>query len=85
MIVYSAKTSLNGCVRGAIRDLALCESPPREMNAFVNEQERTSAPPLRTPAIRGYAVRETLDDDEPITKEYVQIRRAADKVVFRER
>ena len=41
MIVHSAKTSLNGCVRGAIRDLALCESPPREMNAFVNEQERS--------------------------------------------
>ncbi len=41
MIVYSAKTSLNGCVNDATRGLALCESPPREMNAFVNERERS--------------------------------------------
>ena len=81
-LVYSAITSLDGYV--ADRDGNFDWSmPDREVHRFVNDHER----PIGTYLYgrRMYEVLsawETIDSDEPVMRDYAQIWRAADKVVF---
>ena len=82
MLAYSAICSLDGYIedRDGKFDWA---RPSEEVHAFVNEQER----PIRT-YLYGRGMYETMvywetvDDPDPISRDYAEIWRAADKVVF---
>jgi dihydrofolate reductase len=81
-LIYSAIASLDGYV--ADRDGNWSWSAPdAEVHAFVNDLER----PIGTYLYgrRMYEVLaawETMDDEEPLMRDYAEIWRAADKVVF---
>jgi len=82
MLVYAAITSLDGYVndRSGGFDWA---RPDEEVHAFVNDLER----PIGTYLYgrRMYEVMrfwETVDDDEPVMRDYAQVWQAADKVVY---
>jgi dihydrofolate reductase len=82
MLSYTAITSLDGYT--ADEDGRFdWSAPDEEVHAFVNDLER----PIGTYLLgrRMYevlAVWETMDDDEPVIRDYAQIWRAADKVVY---
>ena len=81
-LVYTALCSLDGYVadeRGQF-DWA---APDEEVHAAVNDIERSAGTHLY--GRRMYdtlAVWETLEDDEPVMRDYAEIWRAADKVVY---
>jgi dihydrofolate reductase len=82
MLVYTAICSLDGYVADADGNFEWA-APDEEVHAFVNDLER----PVDTMLLgrRMYevlAVWETLDDPAPVMRDYAQIWRAADKVVY---
>jgi dihydrofolate reductase len=81
-LIYSAITSLDGYVADRDGNFAWSR-PDHEVHQFVNDRER----PIGTYLYgrRMYEVLsawETMDDDDPVMRDYAQIWRAADKVVF---
>ena len=79
---YTAMMSLDGYVADADGNFDWAE-PDEDVHRFVNDLER----PIGTYLFgrRMYEVMvawETIDDDEPTIRDYTQIWRAADKVVF---
>jgi dihydrofolate reductase len=82
VLIYSVICSLDGYIedRDGKFDWA---RPSDEVHAFVNEQER----PVQTYLYgrRMYetmAAWETMDDPDPVMRDYAEIWRAADKIVF---
>ena len=81
-LVYSAITSLDGYVADENGDFDWA-APGEEVHAFVNDLER----PIDTYLYgrRMYEVMaawETIDDEHPVMRDYAEIWRAADKVVY---
>jgi dihydrofolate reductase len=82
LIVYSAICSLDGYIedRDGKFDWA---RPSDEVHAFVNEQERPVDTYLYGRRMYETMVAwETIDDPDPVMREYAEIWRAADKIVF---
>jgi dihydrofolate reductase len=82
LIVYSAICSLDGYIedRDGKFDWA---RPSDEVHAFVNAKERAIDTYLYGRGMYETMVAwETIDDPEPVLREYAQIWRAADKIVF---
>jgi dihydrofolate reductase len=82
MLVYTAITSLDGYIADAEGRFDW-SAPDEEVHAFVNDLER----PVDTLLLgrRMYevlAVWETIDDPAPVMRDYAEIWRAADKVVY---
>jgi dihydrofolate reductase len=81
-LIYSALASLDGYVEDETGNFDWA-APDEELHAFVNDLER----PLGT-YLYGRRMYETMvywetdDDDAPVAKDYGEIWRAADKVVF---
>jgi dihydrofolate reductase len=81
-LVYSALCSLDLYTTDADGRFEWAAPGPEE-HAFINERERAAGTHLY--GRRMYdtmAVWETLDDPEPVMREYAEIWRAADKVVY---
>ena len=81
-LIYSAIASLDGYVvdAGGSFDWA---APDEEVHTFVNDLERDVGTHLY--GRRMYEVMafwETVDDDEPVMRDYAQVWQAADKVVY---
>jgi dihydrofolate reductase len=80
-LVYSAIASLDGYVNDADGNFDWA-APDAEVHAFVNDQERPIGTYLYGRRMyETMAVWETMDDPEPLMRDYAQIWRAADKVV----
>ena len=81
-LIYSAIASLDGYIEdehGTFDWVA----PDEEVHAFVNERERPIGTYLYGRRLYDTMVYwETEGDDEPVTRDYATIWRAADKVVF---
>jgi dihydrofolate reductase len=81
-LVYSALASLDGYVADNDGDFAWA-APDEEVHAFVNDLERQIGTYLYGRRLyEVMAVWETLQSDEPVMREYAEIWRAADKVVY---
>jgi dihydrofolate reductase len=81
-LIYSAITSLDGYVADENGDFRWC-APDEEVHSFVNDLERDIGTYLY--GRRMYEVLrvwETMDDDHPAMRDYAQIWRAAEKVVY---
>lgn len=82
MLAYSAITSLDGYVADADGRFDW-SAPDEEVHAFVNDLERpTGTWLLGRRMYEVLAVWETIDDPEPVMRDFAQIWRAADKVVY---
>ena len=82
MLVYTALASLDGYVADAGGGFRWA-APDREVHAFVNDLERgVDTMLLGRRMYEVLAVWETLDDPAPEMRDYAQIWRAADKVVY---
>jgi dihydrofolate reductase len=82
MLVYTALASLDGYIADADGRFEWA-APDREVHAFVNDLERDVGTMLL--GRRMYEVLvvwETMDDPEPEMRDFAQIWRAADKVVY---
>ncbi|MET0421582.1 MAG: dihydrofolate reductase family protein [Acidimicrobiia bacterium] len=81
-LIYSAIASLDGYVEDEHGDFQWA-APDEEVHAFVNDLER----PVRT-HLYGRRMYETMvywerdDDDAPVARDYGEIWRAADKIVY---
>ena len=81
-LTYSAITSLDGYVNDTEGKFDWA-APDGEVHAFVNDQERPIGTYLYGRRMyETMAAWETLDDPEPVMRDYAQIWRAADKVVY---
>jgi dihydrofolate reductase len=81
-LVYSAIASLDGYVNDAEGNFDWA-APDAEVHAFVNDQERPIGTYLYGRRMyETMAAWETMDDPEPLMRDYAEIWRAADKVVF---
>src|SRR3954451_16784886 len=81
-LVYSEIASLDGYVNDAAGNFGWA-APDAEGHAFVNDQERPVGTYLYGRRMyETMAVWETMDDPEPLMRDYAEIWRAADKVVF---
>ncbi len=83
-LIYSAITSLDGYIADEDGNFDWAE-PDTEVHAFVNEQERSIGTYLFGRRMyETMAVWETmsLDDEPEVMRDYAEIWRAADKVVF---
>jgi dihydrofolate reductase len=81
-LIYSAIASLDGYVADVHGEFAWA-APDEEVHAFANELARPAGTHLY--GRRMYEVMsawETMDDDAPVMREFAEIWRAADKVVF---
>ena len=81
-LIYSAIMSLDGYIADENGNFDWAE-PDEQVHAFVNDLER----PIGTYLLgrRMYDVMvawETLDDEQPFIKDYAEIWRAADKIVY---
>jgi dihydrofolate reductase len=81
-LIYAAIASLDGYVADAQGNWDWC-FPDEEVHAFVNDLER----PIGTHLLgrRMYEVLsawETMDDPEPLMRDYAEIWRSSDKVVY---
>ena len=81
-LIYSAIMSLDGYIADENGNFDWAE-PDEEVHAFVNDRER----PIGTYLLgrRMYDVMvvwESIDDEQPVIKDYAEIWRAADKVVY---
>jgi dihydrofolate reductase len=82
MLVYSALASLDGYVADTDGQFQWA-APDREVHAFVNDLERdVDTMLLGRRMYEVLAVWETLDEPEPEMRDYAEIWRAADKVVY---
>ena len=81
-LIYSAITSLDGYVVDADGNFDWA-APDEEVHAYVNDQERAVGTYLY--GRRMYEVMvawESMDDDAPVMRDYAQVWRGADKVVY---
>ena len=81
-LIYSAIASLDGYIADASGDFTWA-APDEEVHAFANELERPVGTYLY--GRRMYEVMaswEAIDDDSPVMREFAEIWRAADKVVY---
>ena len=82
MLVYSAITSLDGYVADADGRFDW-SAPDEEVHAFVNDLERPVGTWLLGRRMYEFMVPwEKIDDPEPVMRDFAQIWRAADKVVY---
>ena len=82
MLVYSALASLDGYIADADGRFEWA-APDAEVHAFVNDLERgVGTMLLGRRMYEVLAVWETMDDPEPEMRDFAQIWRAADKVVY---
>jgi dihydrofolate reductase len=84
-LIYSAITSLDGYVADADGNFDWA-APDEEVHAFVNDLEREIGTALYGRKMYEVMVAwehpETFADDHPITRDFAQIWKAADKVVY---
>jgi len=81
-LTYTAIASLDGYVNDADGRFDW-SAPDEEVHAFVNDLERPIGTHLYGRRLyEVMAVWETLDDDAPVMRDYAQIWRAADKIVY---
>ena len=81
-LTYSALTSLDGFVEDE-RGTFDWAAPDEEVHAFVNELERPIATHLYGRRMYETMVFwETMDDEHPVMRDYAQIWRGAEKVVY---
>src|SRR4051812_36420583 len=81
-LIYSAITSLDGYVADATGNFDWA-APDEAVHAFVNELERPVGTYLY--GRRMYEVLtawETMDDPEPVMRDYTRIWRSAEKIVY---
>ena len=82
MLIYSAITSLDGYVEDE-RGRFDWAAPDEEVHAFVNQLERPIGTYLYGRRMyETMVVWETMDDEHPVMRDYAQIWRAADKIVY---
>ena len=82
MLIYSAICSLDGYIEDEDGKFDWAR-PSDEVHAFVNEQERPIGTYLYGRRMYETMVAwETIDDPDPVMRDYAQIWRAADKVVY---
>jgi dihydrofolate reductase len=82
MLVYSALASLDGYIADSEGRFEWA-APDREVHAFVNDLERgVGTMLLGRRMYEVLAVWETLDEPEPEMRDFAEIWRAADKVVY---
>jgi dihydrofolate reductase len=82
VLVYSAICSLDGYIEDADGKFDWAR-PSDEVHAFVNDQERSIGTYLYGRRMYETMVAwETMDDPAPVMRDYTQIWRAADKVVY---
>ncbi len=82
MLIYSAIASLDGYVEDA-RGKFDWAAPDEEVHAFVNELERPVGTYLYGRRMYETMVAwETMDDEHPVMRDYAQLWRAAEKVVY---
>ena len=82
MLIYSAITSLDGYVEDE-RGRFDWAAPDEEVHAFVNELERPIGTYLYGRRMYETMVAwETMDDEHPVMRDYAQVWRAAEKVVY---
>ena len=81
-LIYTAIASLDGYIEDADGKFDW-SAPDEEGHAFVNDLEREVGTHLYGRRLYEVLVAwETMDDDEPVMRDYAQIWRAADKVVY---
>jgi dihydrofolate reductase len=81
-LVYSAIASLDGYVADADGKFEWA-APDEEVHTFVNDLEREVGTYLYGRRLyEVMAVWETMQPDDPVTRDYAEIWRAADKVVY---
>src|SRR4051794_26502945 len=82
MLVYSVICSLDGYIEDADGKFHWAR-PSEEVHAFVNDQERSIGTYLYGRRMYETMVFwETMDDPDPVMRDYAEIWRAADKIVF---
>jgi dihydrofolate reductase len=82
MLIYSAIASLDGYVEDA-RGKFDWAAPDEEVHAFVNELERPIGTYLYGRRMyETMSAWETIDDDHPVMRDYAELWRAAEKVVY---
>ena len=81
-LIYSAIASLDGYVEDA-RGKFDWAAPDEEVHAFVNELERPIGTYLYGRRMyETMSAWETIDDDHPVMRDYAEVWRAAEKVVY---
>ena len=81
-LIYSAIASLDGYVNDVDGGFAWA-APGHELHRFINDLERPIGTYLYGRRMyETMAVWETMEDDEPVMRDYAQLGRAADKVVY---
>src|SRR4051812_17102081 len=81
-LIYSAIASLDGYIEDE-RGKFDWAAPDEEVHAFVNELERTVGTYLYGRRMyETMAVWETIDDDHPVMRDFAELWRAAEKVVY---
>jgi dihydrofolate reductase len=81
-LIYSAIASLDGYVEDA-RGKFDWAAPDEEVHAFVNELERPIGTYLYGRRMyETMSAWETIDDDHPVMRDYAELWRAAEKVVY---
>ena len=82
MLIYSAICSLDGYIEDKDGKFDWAR-PSEEVHAFVNEQERAIGTYLYGRGMYETMVAwETMDDPAPVMRDYAQIWRATEKVVY---
>jgi dihydrofolate reductase len=81
-LIYAALCSLDGCVADEQGNFDWA-APDAEVHAAVNDVERTARTHLYGRRMYDVLVPwETMDDDEPVMRDFAEIWRGADKVVY---
>jgi dihydrofolate reductase len=82
MLIYSAIASIDGYVEDEAGNFDWA-APDEEVHAFVNELERPIGTYLYGRRMyETMAVWETIDDDHPVMRDFAELWRAAEKVVY---
>jgi dihydrofolate reductase len=82
MLIYSAIASVDGYVEDEAGNFDWA-APDEELHAFVNELERPIGTYLYGRRMyETMAVWETIDDDHPVMRDFAELWRAAEKVVY---
>jgi dihydrofolate reductase len=82
MLIYSAIASIDGYVEDEAGNFDWA-APDEEVHAFVNELERPVGTYLYGRRMyETMAVWETIDDDHPVMRDFAELWRAAEKVVY---
>jgi dihydrofolate reductase len=81
-LIYSAITSLDGYIEDAQGKFDWA-APDEEVHAFVNDMERSIGTYLYGRRMyETMVVWETMDDPEPIMRDYAQVWKSAEKIVY---